>query len=313
MNNFKKASDFIYFCSAFNIYALLMNKRLDNFFRVKNFPELQKNIPAFCEGISTQRESNTIIYDKKNSTTEKRVECEINCKNTSKQILKEEERINVYNESLIKNIRDDNIIYNRNSRHVKKNEGYNYHNSKAKKSISFLNGIVYTEKYNEKGIPNDQDKDDVNYVNPFSDKICSNVINTEEETCNDGNNGNELKTELNKELTKDIINLIENILKKHKIVLFMKGTALNPFCKYSRQAIHILKLNKVKEIHTVNILENEKLRNALKIYSKWPTFPQLYVKGTFIGGIDRVQLLHDNNKLKELIENLLVVNHISNE
>ncbi|SCN62056.1 glutaredoxin-like protein [Plasmodium chabaudi adami] len=108
--------------------------------------------------------------------------------------------------------------------------------------------------------------------------------------------------ELNTELSQDDIDLIENILKKHKLVLFMKGTALNPFCKYSRLAINILKLNKAKEIYTVNILNDDMLKHSLKIYSKWPTFPQLYINGKFVGGIDKIQELHDNKQLQQMLQ-----------
>ncbi|EDL43732.1 glutaredoxin domain containing protein [Plasmodium vivax] len=112
------------------------------------------------------------------------------------------------------------------------------------------------------------------------------------------------ESETQAELTEEVINFIESIIKKHKIVLFMKGTALNPFCKYSKQAIHILKLNKVKEIRTVNILDDQQLRRSLKIYSEWPTFPQLYVNGKFVGGIDKLQELHDGKKLKGVLEDV---------
>ncbi|GAB64430.1 glutaredoxin domain containing protein, partial [Plasmodium cynomolgi strain B] len=126
------------------------------------------------------------------------------------------------------------------------------------------------------------------------------MSNPEDEPCSDTPS----ESETQEELTEEVINFIESIIKKHKIVLFMKGTALNPFCKYSKQAIHILKLNKVKEIRTVNILDDEQLRRSLKIYSEWPTFPQLYVNGKFVGGIDKLQELHDGKKLKGVLEDV---------
>lgn len=104
------------------------------------------------------------------------------------------------------------------------------------------------------------------------------------------------------ELNDEMIKTIKNILDKHSVVLFMKGTALNPFCKYSKEAIHILKLNKVKEIHTVNILNDQELKKCLKIYSKWLTFPQLYVNGKFIGGIDELKKLHTNKQLDQILK-----------
>ncbi|ANQ05842.1 Uncharacterized protein PCOAH_00000870 [Plasmodium coatneyi] len=131
-----------------------------------------------------------------------------------------------------------------------------------------------------------------------SDEEDVQMNSPEDEPCSDSPSESETQVEL----TEEVINFIESIIKKHKIVLFMKGTALNPFCKYSKQAIHILKLNKVKEIRTVNILDDEQLRRSLKIYSEWPTFPQLYVNGKFVGGIDKVQELHDGKKLKGILE-----------
>ncbi|EUD66649.1 hypothetical protein C922_02970 [Plasmodium inui San Antonio 1] len=133
-----------------------------------------------------------------------------------------------------------------------------------------------------------------------SDEEHTQMSNDEDQPCSDTPSESETQAEL----TEEVINFIESIIKKHKIVLFMKGTALNPFCKYSKQAIHILKLNKVKEIRTVNILDDHQLRRSLKIYSEWPTFPQLYVNGKFVGGIDKMQELHDGKKLKGLLEDV---------
>lgn len=104
------------------------------------------------------------------------------------------------------------------------------------------------------------------------------------------------------DLSKEMKKKIEDILNKYTVVLFMKGTALNPFCKYSKEAIHILKLNRVKEIHTVNVLSDMELKKCLKFYSKWSTFPQLYVYGKFIGGIDKIKELHEKKQLKQILE-----------
>lgn len=103
------------------------------------------------------------------------------------------------------------------------------------------------------------------------------------------------------ELNDEMKNKIESILNKYTVVLFMKGTALNPFCKYSKEALYILKLNRVKEIHTVDVLNDLQLRRCLKLYSNWPTFPQLYVHGKFIGGIDKVKELHENKQLEQIL------------
>ncbi|GAW78928.1 glutaredoxin-like protein [Plasmodium gonderi] len=182
-------------------------------------------------------------------------------------------------------------------------DNYKYVNNKGEDGGFFVNNKSYKNVKSKKITLGKEKKDHVNQGElGHPDSLCSeNVndhLNSETELCNDTPSGGEKKAEL----TEDAFNFIESIIKKHKIVLFMKGTALNPFCKYSKQAIHILKLNKVKEIRTVNVLENEQLRSSLKNYSQWPTFPQLYVNGNFVGGIDKLQELHDNKKLKDILE-----------
>ncbi|SPJ09584.1 Cg6 protein [Plasmodium sp. DRC-Itaito] len=189
-----------------------------------------------------------------------------------------------------------------------------YHNQLINKQINENNVHIdnnefvhyFDELYKEGKNENIITKGDEKEVHCNSSKILLSFV---EENENENENDKCIKDqydeserlEENIKLSEDLVNIIENILNKYNVVLFMKGTALNPYCKYSKQAIHILKLNKVKEIHTVNILDNQQLRNALKIYSKWPTFPQLYVNQKFIGGIDKLKELHDQNKFKDII------------
>ena len=79
---------------------------------------------------------------------------------------------------------------------------------------------------------------------------------------------------------------IDDLVKSSEVLLFMKGTASFPMCGFSGRAIQVLKACGVdqKAITTVNVLDDEEIRQGIKDYSKWPTIPQLYIKGEFIGG-----------------------------
>jgi monothiol glutaredoxin len=90
---------------------------------------------------------------------------------------------------------------------------------------------------------------------------------------------------------------IKNLLDQHLVVLFMKGTPQFPQCGFSSQAIAILKQYPI-EFHSVNVLEDEAIRQGIKDYDNWPTIPQLYVKGQLIGGCDILTELHQNDQLR---------------
>ena len=81
---------------------------------------------------------------------------------------------------------------------------------------------------------------------------------------------------------------IDQLVKNHDVVLFMKGDANFPQCGFSGRAIQVLKASgvDVKGLKTINVLEEPEIRQGIKEYSNWPTIPQLYVKGEFIGGSD---------------------------
>src|SRR6266853_771113 len=89
-------------------------------------------------------------------------------------------------------------------------------------------------------------------------------------------------------LTMSIEQFIENEVKANDVVLFMKGTPQFPMCGFSAQVVQILDHLGVS-YKGLNVLENEELRNGIKAYSNWPTIPQLYVKGEFVGGCDIVR------------------------
>ena len=94
---------------------------------------------------------------------------------------------------------------------------------------------------------------------------------------------------------------IEEQLKSHDILLYMKGTPDFPQCGFSGQAVAAL--NAIgKPFAYVNIFEDEEIRQGLKEYSNWPTFPQLYVKGELIGGSDIMVEMYHSGELKELLE-----------
>ncbi|AQX21418.1 monothiol glutaredoxin [Bartonella sp. CDC_skunk] len=96
-------------------------------------------------------------------------------------------------------------------------------------------------------------------------------------------------------------NFIDNEIKTNEVVLFMKGTPSSPQCGFSGQVVQILNYLGVN-YKGVNILTSNELRQGIKDYSNWPTIPQLYIKGEFIGGCDIVKEMFQNNELKELLK-----------
>ena len=96
---------------------------------------------------------------------------------------------------------------------------------------------------------------------------------------------------------------IDQLVKSNNILLFMKGSASFPMCGFSGRAIQILKACGVetKDISTVNVLEDQEIRQGIKDYSNWPTIPQLYVKGEFIGGSDIMMEMYESGELQQLL------------
>lgn len=95
---------------------------------------------------------------------------------------------------------------------------------------------------------------------------------------------------------------IRDTVTKHPIVLFMKGTAQFPMCGFSGRVIQILQALEATNVVTVNVLDNQDVREGIKEYSNWPTIPQLYVKGEFIGGCDIVTEMYQNGELKPILD-----------
>jgi len=98
---------------------------------------------------------------------------------------------------------------------------------------------------------------------------------------------------------------IDSLVKSNEVVLFMKGNANFPQCGFSGRAIQILKACGVdaKAITTVNVLEDAEVRQGIKEYSNWPTIPQLYVKGEFIGGSDIMMEMYESGELLQVLGN----------
>ena len=101
----------------------------------------------------------------------------------------------------------------------------------------------------------------------------------------------------------DVQTQIDQLVKSNDIVLFMKGSASFPMCGFSGRAIQILKACGVdpKAVKTVNVLEDEEIRQGIKEYSNWPTIPQLYVKGEFVGGSDIMMEMYQSGELQQVL------------
>lgn len=97
-------------------------------------------------------------------------------------------------------------------------------------------------------------------------------------------------------------NRISEIVKGHDVVLFMKGTPLFPQCGFSSKAIAILDHLGV-EYASVDVLQDADVRQGIKAYSEWPTIPQLYVKGEFVGGSDIMMEMYEAGELHDLMQN----------
>ena len=83
--------------------------------------------------------------------------------------------------------------------------------------------------------------------------------------------------------------------------MFIKGTLDAPKCKFTRRLVESIKKYEYRNLVTLNILENERIRQWLKVYSKWPTFPQVFINGEFVGGIDIVTELIENDEFDEMV------------
>jgi monothiol glutaredoxin len=100
----------------------------------------------------------------------------------------------------------------------------------------------------------------------------------------------------------DAKELIKQQVTGNPIVLYMKGTPQFPQCGFSANAVQILKACGVSEPFTVNVLEEPEIRQGIKEYANWPTIPQLYVKGEFVGGSDIMREMYQSGELQKLLQ-----------
>ncbi|MCW6036422.1 Grx4 family monothiol glutaredoxin [Spirulina subsalsa FACHB-351] len=102
-------------------------------------------------------------------------------------------------------------------------------------------------------------------------------------------------------MTPEVKERIESIIKKDKIVVFMKGSKLMPQCGFSNNVVQILGTLGVP-FETVDVLSDYDIRQGIKEYSDWPTIPQVYINGEFVGGSDIMIELYQNGELQEMVE-----------
>ena len=96
-------------------------------------------------------------------------------------------------------------------------------------------------------------------------------------------------------------NLIQSQIDSNEVCLFMKGTPDAPQCGFSMAISNMLKILEVN-YKGINVLENQSLREGIKVFSDWPTIPQVYIKGEFVGGCDIVKEMYENGELKKILE-----------
>ena len=99
----------------------------------------------------------------------------------------------------------------------------------------------------------------------------------------------------------DIQQRIKEQVTTHPVVLYMKGSPQFPQCGFSANAVRILNALGVKELFTVDVLQDPEIRQGVKDYANWPTVPQLYVKGEFVGGSDIMTEMYQSGELKQLL------------
>jgi monothiol glutaredoxin len=99
----------------------------------------------------------------------------------------------------------------------------------------------------------------------------------------------------------DVQQRIDDLVKSNRVMLFMKGTAQFPMCGFSGRAIQILKAAGASDIKTFNVLEDEGVRQGIKDYANWPTIPQLYINGEFVGGSDIMMEMYESGELQQAL------------
>ena len=99
----------------------------------------------------------------------------------------------------------------------------------------------------------------------------------------------------------DVQQRIDDLVKQNRVMLFMKGNAQFPMCGFSGKAIQLLKASGAADLKTFNVLEDPDVRQGIKDYAQWPTIPQLYIDGEFVGGSDIMMEMYQSGELQQLI------------
>ena len=105
----------------------------------------------------------------------------------------------------------------------------------------------------------------------------------------------------------DVQKIIHEQVTSNPVVLYMKGTPQMPRCGFSGRAVQVLKQAGVKNMVTVNVLEDEGVRQGIKEYANWPTIPQLYINGEFVGGSDIMMEMFESGELQKLLTDAKLV------
>jgi monothiol glutaredoxin len=103
-------------------------------------------------------------------------------------------------------------------------------------------------------------------------------------------------------MSQDTQQIIHEQVTTHPVVLYMKGTPQFPQCGFSGNAVRILQTLGVKDFFSVNVLQEPEIRQGIKDYANWPTIPQLYIGGEFVGGSDIMAEMYQSGELKQLLE-----------
>ncbi|XP_055496256.1 glutaredoxin-related protein 5, mitochondrial [Leucoraja erinacea] len=97
---------------------------------------------------------------------------------------------------------------------------------------------------------------------------------------------------------------LDGLVRKHKVVVFIKGTPAQPMCGFSNAVVQILRMHGVQPYGAYNVLEDQEIRQGIKNYSNWPTIPQIYFDGEFVGGCDILLQMHQNGDLVEELKKM---------
>ncbi|MBI3222128.1 MAG: Grx4 family monothiol glutaredoxin [Nitrosomonadales bacterium] len=103
-------------------------------------------------------------------------------------------------------------------------------------------------------------------------------------------------------MSTDVQKRIQEQVATHPVVLYMKGNPQMPQCGFSANAVRILNALGVKQFFSVDVLQDPEIRQGIKDYANWPTIPQLYIKGEFVGGSDIMTEMYQSGELKQLLQ-----------